>query len=690
MYKSFTFLFVLLAVAITPFKYAAQTCPAPEDVSSKTMSLFEKATDLKKKKTNEERIEILREVVDRQNDFGAAYEALVGFLFKQAKKDRASSDECIAATANWIELCGEQAEAHYILGALAFISGDASTALVEFAAFIAKTDEEAENETLSKRTARKRRDVLEMIPEARFEVQYYANKNAYKPEPLPNTSQTDDEYLPALSPDGSILFFTRARKERFRGDVISRRVEDFVWSKRASADEEFDRGELLSYPFNDGSNFGGVSLSIDNRLLVVAASNPTPDNPQNIDLFTTTYIVNGKNETGDFYYYWGELNLLGPEINTPMGWEAQPALSAEGDELFFASARENSTLDDDGNPTMDIYVSKKDKNGDWSLAEKLPPPISSSAQEKAPFIHPDGKTLYFSSTRLPSGGGYDLWVSRRDSMNVWSEPVNLGMPVNTTGDEHGLVVSSNGDEAFFASRRSGTKGLDILSFPLPKALKPEAVKVIHGVVDPTPPSNDIILTLEYVQSKQVEEIDLNLDDGSFAAVINIERNEDVILNVSGVDLEFEATVVHVAQEENQHSDHKVQSQEPTPSLTVRAKKSSQIDAFELKDVQFETNKTELTYTTKLILFKFAEYMLANPNFTMEIEGHTDDVGTTQDNLKLSQARAEAVKKFFEESAIDPSRLKASGFGESSPKASNNTDQGRASNRRTEFIVKNKP
>ena len=114
------------------------------------------------------------------------------------------------------------------------------------------------------------------------------------------------------------------------------------------------------------------------------------------------------------------------------------------------------------------------------------------------------------------------------------------------------------------------------------------------------------------------------------------------------------------------------------------------DAFELKDVQFETNKTELTYTTKLILFKFAEYMLANPNFTMEIEGHTDDVGSTQDNLKLSQARAEAVKRFFEESDIDPSRLKASGFGESSPKASNNTDQGRASNRRTEFIVKNKP
>ena len=277
----------------------------------KIRSLFEKATDKKKKKTTEERIEILKEVVDRQNDFGAAYEALVGLLFKQAKKDREFSGECIAATAIWIELCGDQSEAHYILGALAFISGDASSALVEFEKFIAQTDEEAENEMLSKRTVRKRRDVMEMIPEARFEVQYYSNRNAYKPEPLLYTSQTEDEYLPALSPDGSILFFTRARNERFRGDVITRRVEDFVWSKRKSAEEEFDRGELLSYPFNDGGNFGGVSLSIDNRLLVVAASNPTPNNPENIDLFTTTYIVNGKNDGLNLILLLGRLEVAG-------------------------------------------------------------------------------------------------------------------------------------------------------------------------------------------------------------------------------------------------------------------------------------------------------------------------------------------------------------------------------------------
>ena len=158
-----------------------------------------------------------------------------------------------------------------MLGALAFISGDASIAIVEFEEFIAQTDEAAEKGTLSKITARKRREVVEMIPEARFEVQYYANRDAYKPEPLPFTSQTEDEYLPALSPDGSILFFTRARNEKSRGEVITRRVEDFVWSRRLSAEEEFDSGELLDYPLNEGDKYGGAILALDNRLLIVAA-----------------------------------------------------------------------------------------------------------------------------------------------------------------------------------------------------------------------------------------------------------------------------------------------------------------------------------------------------------------------------------------------------------------------------------
>jgi outer membrane protein OmpA-like peptidoglycan-associated protein len=666
----------------------AQTCPPPEDISPKTSKLFEKATESKKNRTSEERIEMLLEVVDEQDDFGSAYSALAKLLFKKAKGDLEVRSECQAAISKWCELCksdNDFAEANYMLGALAYIAGDADVALSEFELFISKTDEGSKKEVLKSSLEQKRLEVLKLISEVRFEVQYFINQGSYLPQPLPLISLPEDEYLPALSPDGSSLFFTRARIVKPRGDVVTKRVEEFIQARRSTAEEGFDKGELLDYPFNDGENYGGVSLSIDNRLLIVAASNPSSENPENIDLFKTTYNIDGKDDKGKFFYYWGDLELLGPQINTPQGWESQPTLSADGKELFFASARENSTLDPDGNPTMDLYASVKTENGDWSQAEKLPPPISTGAQEKAPFLHSDGNTLYFSSNRIPSGGGYDLWVTRRDTSGIWSDPVNLGAPVNTNGDEHGLVVCSNGTEAFFSSRRKGTQGLDILSFPIPEELRPEAVKVIHGVVHPTPPSEDVRVSIEYVQSREVQEIKLNYDDGSFATVINLNRGEDVVIHVEGDDLEFEAEIVHLAKRDGAIPSN---IEDTSPVIKLRAQKTFEEDAFELKDVQFETNKSEITYTTRLILKAFTEYLLTHEKYSISIIGHADNIGSAQSNLQLSSDRAEAVLQFFVDLGVDESRLDANGSGETNPKASNNNETGRAVNRRTEFRITN--
>tara|TARA_B100000780_G_scaffold278210_1_gene251007 strand:+ start:260 stop:2323 length:2064 start_codon:yes stop_codon:yes gene_type:complete len=680
------FYFVITCTLCCTSNVLAQTCPPPDDISSKTSKLFEKASESRNKRTSEERIEMLKEVVDQQDDYGAAFEALAKLLFKKAKRDPEYVSECKNTITRWSELCNIDSlpEINYMLGALAYISGNAEVALREFELFMSKTDADSKKKKLNSSLERKRKEAANLIPEARFNVQFYANQGTYKPEPLPLISLPEDEYLPALSPDGRILFFTRASSVKSRGDVVTRRVEQFIQARRSTSEEGFDKGEPLDYPFNEGEKYGGVSLSIDNRLLIVAASNPTLKNPENIDLFKTTYNVDGKDDDGKFFYYWGDLELLGPQINTPQGWESQPTLSADGKELFFASARNTSTLDGDGNPTMDLYSSIKTESGEWSQAQKLPAPISTGAQEKAPFLHPDGRTLYFSSNRTPSGGGYDLWVTRRDSMGAWSLPVTLGDPVNTDGDEHGLVVSASGTEAFFASRRQGTNGLDILSFQIPENLRPEAVKVIHGVVNPSPPSKDVRLTIEYVQSREVQEIELSHDDGSFASVINLSRGEDVILHVEGEGLAFEAEIVHLAYKTDA-SHEKIK--DPTPAIQLRAQKANEVDAFELKDVQFETNKSEITYSTKLILRAFTEYLLSHVKYSITISGHTDDIGSAEANLKLSQDRAEAVLQFFVNNGINASRLDANGYGESSPKASNDEADGRAVNRRTEFIVR---
>ena len=670
----------LIVLSIYGSTSIAQTspCPAPEDLSSKASKLFEKALEKKKKRTTLDKIELLREVVDIQDDWAEAHEELGRQLFKLAKRDTEYLGECMTALHKWMELCDNYScDAHYLLGAAALMRGENQLVIREFDLFIEKS-----NDNDSGSIQRKRLEVESLLPRIQFELAFYANEGAYIPEPLPLVSLPSDEYLPALSPDGSILFFTRVRTIKSRGDVITKRSEDLVWSRRRAAGEAFDEGEVLEYPFNVRDNYGGVSLSIDNKTLIIAASNPTSKSPHNIDLFITSYVVNGGDGEGGFCYYWDDLTLLGEEINTCQGWEAQPALSADGRELFFASARETSTVDSDGNATMDLFVSTKDSLDNWTQAVKLPPHISTSFQEKAPFLHPDGKTLYFSSNRTPSGGGYDLWMTRRDSMGVWSEVVNLGKPVNSSGDEHGLVVSAQGDEAFFASRRPGTQGLDILSFTVPETLRPESVKVIHGKVDPAPPEENVIITVNYIQSEETEEIKINRMDGSFAAVINLERNEDIVIKVEGEDIAFEAVVVNLKKDD----DEVTSSGDPTPIIELRAHKFSEGSVFELQDVYFSTNSSTMSRAAMIILTEFADYLSKNPELQVRIEGHTDNIGDAENNLTLSNDRASSVSKHLVYSGVAAERLIALGLGQNNPKATNNTPEGRAINRRTEFSV----
>jgi len=678
----------LIVISLCGSISIAQTssCPAPDDLSSKAAKLFEKALEKKKKRTTLEKVELLREVVDIQDDYADAHEELGRELFKLARRDAEYLGECVAAIHNWMELCDNYSyDAHYLLGAAALMQGENQAVINEFELFLEKSNDN-ESSTIQK----KRAEAESLLPRAHFELAFYANDGAYTPEPLPLVSLPSDEYLPALSPDGSILFFTRVRTSKARGDVMTKRNEDLVWARRGAAGENFDEGEVLEYPFNVGANYGGVTLSIDNKILIIAASNPTAKNPRNIDLFMTTYKVDGRDNDGNFFYYWEDLELLGKEVNTPQGWEAQPALSADGSELFFASARETSTVDSDGNPTMDLFVSTKDSIGNWTQAVKLPSHISTSFQEKAPFLHPDGKTLYFSSNRTPSGGGYDLWMTRRDSTGTWSEVINLGKPVNTSGDEHGLVVSAQGDEAFFASRRPCTQGLDILSFPVPESLRPESVKVIHGKVDPAPPEENVVITINYVQSNESEEIKVNRLDGSFAAVINLERNEDVILKVEGVDIAFEAIVVNLkkdeGEDEGEGEDEVTSSGDPTPVLEMRAHKFSEGLIFELQDVYFSTNSSTMSRAAMIILTEFSNYLLKNPELQIRIEGHTDNIGDAEDNLELSNKRANSVAEYLINNGLSADRLVSLGSGQNNPKASNNTPEGRAVNRRTEFSV----
>ena len=432
----------------------------------------------------------------------------------------------------------------------------------------------------------------------------------------------------------------------------------------------------MTKPFNVGTNCGGASISTDNKLMVLAADRPVPGNPDNVDLFMTEYHVDNRDEDGIPVYTWSPLVPLDGTINTQSGWESQPAISGDGSTLFFASARAESTPDRNGNPTMDIFLSKRTPEGTWGAAERLPPPINSEAQDKAPFLHPDGRTLYFSSNRQPGGGGYDLWMSQKDSAGQWMEAVNLGLPLNSSGDEHGLVVSTDGKFGMFASRRDGTLGLDICTYTLPDELKPDPVTVVTGEVGWPLPKGELTLNIEYVQSKRVEQIQISSEDGAFAHVVKLEDGEDVVMTLEGDEIGYQSRVVH---EDGTDPGNSV-----SLDFVPENPNADGDPAFELPDVQFDTKKATLSPRSLVVLSALANHMARNPNRVLHIEGHTDNVGDAEDNLRLSQARAEAVQDHLISQGIAADRLRVRGFGETAPKTTNATPEGRKVNRRTAF------
>ncbi|MGB1123174.1 MAG: OmpA family protein, partial [Flavobacteriales bacterium] len=567
-----------------------------------------------------------------------------------------------------------RAEAWYMLGAMAYADREYEAAQSYFEEYLRFPPASAE--VLGKRRDRYVDEVNEVLPTIAFELAFRENEGKYHPASIPPVSTPRDEFLPALSPDGSLLFFTRRERYKAKGDVVSTESEVFYAAEREGG-AEFNAGLALESPFNSGARYGGASISVDNRELYIAASNPTGKNPDNIDLYVTEYEIVDRDDDGAYSYVWGPLAPVTP-LNSTEGWEAQPALSADGNELFFAAVNAHSRQD--RNATMDIWSSKRAASGEWQPAQMLPTPVNSDSNDKAPFMHPDGKTLYFASDRRPGGGGYDIWMCRRDDNGVWGEATNFGAPLNTSGDEQGLVVSTNGTEAFFSGRRDGTQGLDIIRFPVPDAMRPESVFIVQGEL--LGPDNKVPegarLYLQYAASKNVQEIDVNRQDGHFASIVRASE-EDVLLVAEADGIAFEAQVVFDAESEATPPDHL--------DTAVQLEQASNGESFEIGDIQFATNSAEINRTSLLMLDLFAAYLLRNDAIGVHIKGHTDNRGRPEDNQVLSEDRAAHVAEALEQFGVPSSRITHAGFGQSQPVASNDTAEGRSQNRRTEFEIR---
>ena len=372
---------------------------------------------------------------------------------------------------------------------------------------------------------------------------------------------------------------------------------------------------------------------------------------------------------------WSEPINLGPQINTEF-WESSPSLSSDKNTLYFSSDRPG------GYGGKDLYVSHHLSNGKWSEALNMGSSVNTTGDELAPFIHADNNTLYFTSDGLPGYGGSDLFVMRRKNApeshgDEWNAPENLGYPINTIENDGSLFIASNGVDAFYSSDRADSRGgLDLYRFELRPDIRPARTLYVRGTVFNKKNNKGIPATVELIDNSTGQLSSKVQTDERGDYLITLPVGKDYVFNVNRKGYLFYSDNFLLSQ---RAPDSTYEKNIPLQPIEVNA-------SIILKNIFFETNKFQLDPKSQAELDKIIQLLTENPTLKIEISGHTDNVGKPSDNLSLSNNRAKSVVTYLIGKGIVSQRLVAKGYGETKPVAGNTTEEGRAKNRRTELKV----
>ncbi|MFZ1687053.1 MAG: OmpA family protein [Flavobacteriales bacterium] len=599
--------------------------------------------------------------------------------YKRAKEGGLSLDASMRYFEQLKAKCPEyHADVDYYMGSIHYANSEWAKAKKSFEAFLRFPSEDQSK--FSKDQDKKYKDVEEVMPELEFAADFYRNVVTGPAKPVMGVSTANDEYLPNLSPDNELIFFTRVRGVQAKGDMVTRKVEELTWSKRSSTglgmtgSSGFDGGVALPEPFNTGDGYGGVTISVNNKEMFVTVCGPPDEkNYRNCDILRSHYETKFNLDAGGQQWEWSELEDPGPSINTD-GWDSQPSLSADGNTLYFARLAK-----DDSTGNTDIYTSKRNEKGEWSVAVPIGAPINTPAADKAPFMHSDSRTLYFASKGHRGMGGYDIFFSKLGDDGSWSKPKNLGHPINTKEDEHGLIVSTDGKLAYFASNRlKGAGGLDVFTFDMPQDARPDDVLVVKGEVKDEGGKvvKDATVEIKYMDTRMTEVMHVDQADGRYAAVVKLKPGADVVVTVKKPDHVFDSRAFAAADT--------VRGGIAEVDMTVR--KIEVGKSYRVNDINYATNSAVIEPASEFVLDELITFLKENPGVRIEIQGHTDNVGNMSDNMALSQDRAFTVKGYLEGKGISGTRLTAKGYGPTEPVAENSTLEGRAQNRRTAFVI----
>ncbi|MES2555146.1 MAG: OmpA family protein [Bacteroidota bacterium] len=490
-------------------------------------------------------------------------------------------------------------------------------------------------------------DAEEIMASAAFAKEAVKNPTKFEPINLgPGVNTADPEYFPTITVDGKTILFTRLINDsRVEGSLPKQ--EDFYVSN-LSDNNAWQTAIPMPNNINTVRNEGAPTISADGRSLIFVACSmgdvldygDDRSGRGSCDLFITKRLGSK----------WSNPENLPGKINSG-SWESQPSLSADGKTLYFVKRVSSRGMTQDA----DIFMSTLQDDGTWGLPARLSNNVNTPMMEESVLIHPDGKTLYFSSRGHQGMGGLDIYVSRLDATGVWGKAENLGYPINTRYDENSLMVSSDGEIAFFASDREGGYGdLDIYYFEMPENLRPTKTLYFDGLVyniDNKRPVPGKFSLIDLKTGKEVIRSEADGITGAFTVTLPVDREYALSVSYPGYN-DFSA-----------HFNMTIPDEQEVVHMDVPMVPLTSLEPVALRNVFFDLASANLRTESSVELNKLRDFLKTNATLKIELGGHTDTRGDAAENQVLSQNRAKAVFDYLVKQGIDAKRMTYKGYGE---------------------------
>ena len=476
----------------------------------------------------------------------------------------------------------------------------------------------------------------------------------------PKVNSEKPDYAPFMHPSDSVLIFTSRRDEEIViDDIHAQKNENLYYAQKGFISGVWSDAKKFTDAINSSYNEGSACLSPDGKTLYFTRCDE-PEGYGSCDIYVAEFYGGT----------WINIRNLGTNVNSP-GWDSHPNISPDGEMLFFTSNREG------GFGGSDLYVTFREEDGTWTMAENLGPTVNTKENEVTPFYHKVNGTLFFSSTgHLLNLGGYDIYKSRW-LRNHWEEPKNVGPLVNSNGNEYYFSIDGKGSRLFYAMAKNDKseevhQDFDLYSFPMPMEARPDAIVTLKGYLMDSVTGNPItgiVLVIDKDQGIEVAPKHIN-EFGYF---------EFDLINSHKYDIYIQGDNFFTVKEDI------VTSSDTTFSVLVESFHMDKTFVFET--LEFEEDSYELNSSIEPKLDYIVTFLKRYPMFKLEVQGHTDSDGEAKYNLELSQKRAFQIRKYLVARADVPEdRISARGFGESRPLVPNNTEAHKRMNRRVEFKV----